>query len=308
MARDGFPLEGTAVIAVTGGAGAMGTRLCKKLLSEGHAVRVLDLDKPGARERMDPLRVAFRAVDVTDPTSLVGALEGCDAVVHLAGLVLADGRRDLLGQVNLHGTENVLSEAAKSGVKRFVHVSSISVTYRLANPYSESKRLAELAVRASPLDWTILRPTLAWGDSSCAEHEAFRSAVQRHRILLLPGGGAARKSPVHVDDLADAFASTLRCDGSIRRILALSGSRTVSLREMAHETNSMHGRPTRILSIPCWAAAAASRILPAVARSIGIQPPGDWQTYTGLVEDAWPSWLEAGELLDWKPRPWKAQP
>jgi nucleoside-diphosphate-sugar epimerase len=306
MARVGLPLEGAAVIAVTGGAGAMGTRLCKKLLSEGLAVRVLDLDKPGTRNRMHRLGVEFRPADVADPLSLGGALEGCDAVVHLAGQVLAQGNTALLDRVNRQGTENALAEAAKSGATRFVHISSISVTYRLANPYSESKRLAELAVQASPLDWTILRPTLAWGSPSCAEHEAFRLAVGSRRILPFPGGGTARKAPVHVDDLADAFASTLRCHGSIGRILALSGSRTVSLREMAQEIQALQGRQARILPIPSWIAATASRVLPPLARAAGIKPPGDWQTYTGLVEDACPSWHEAGDLLDWHPRGWKA--
>ncbi|MBK9577130.1 MAG: NAD(P)H-binding protein [Fibrobacterota bacterium] len=295
------------MIAVTGGAGAMGTRLCRKLLSGGTSVRVLDLDRPGVRDRLVGQGAEFRAVDVTEPTSLSGALEGCQAVVHLAGLLLAAGRRDRLDQVNRQGTENVISEAAKSGARRFVHISSISVTYRLANHYSESKRLAELAVQASGLDWTILRPTLAWGDPSCAEHEAFRSAVKRHRILPLPAGGEAKKSPVHVDDLADAFASTLRCPSSIGRILALSGSQTVSLREMAQEIQAARGGRSRILSIPSWAAAVASRVLPPLARAVGINPPGDWQTYTGLVEDACPSWREAGDLLDWNPRGWKAQ-
>lgn len=285
----------------------MGTRLCRKLLSEGHSVRVLDLDRPGVRERMVGQGVEFRAADVTDPRSLEGGLEGCQAVIHLAGLVLAGGNADHLDRVNRNGTENVISSAMMAGATRFVHISSISVTYRLANHYSESKRRAELAVQACALDWTILRPTLAWGDPSCAEHEAFRLAVQRHRFLPLPDGGAARKSPVHVDDLADAFASTLRCPGSIGRILALSGSRTVSLREMSQEIHALQSRQARILSIPSWAAAAASRILPPIARTVGIQPPGDWQTYTGLVEDACPSWREAGDLLDWHPRGWKAQ-
>lgn len=296
------------MIAVTGGAGAMGTRLCRKLLSEGKSVRVLDLDRPGMRDRMVGQGVEFRAVDVTDPRTLDGSLEGCQAVVHLAGLLLANGRRDLLDAVNRLGTENVILEAVKSGTNRFVHISSISVTYRLANPYSESKRHAELAVQESPLDWTILRPTLAWGDPSCAEHEAFRLAVQRHRFLPLPDSGAARKSPVHVDDLAEAFASTVRCPASIGRILALSGSRTVSLREMAQEIQASRGKRSRILPIPSWAAAAVSRILPPPARAVGIKPPGDWQTFTGLVEDACPSWREAGDLLDWNPRGWKAQP
>ncbi|HNY29911.1 MAG TPA: NAD(P)H-binding protein [Fibrobacteria bacterium] len=294
------------MIAITGGAGAMGTRLCRLLRSQGRSVRVLDLDLPASRERMEELGVEFRGADVTDPASLEGALEGCIATIHLAGLVLARGNDYLLDRVNHQGTENVIAAARRSGVRRFVHVSSISVTYRRANAYSLSKRRSEDAVRESALDWTILRPTLAWGDTSCAEHEAFRKAVLAHRILPLPAGGRALKAPVHVDDLALAFASTLDHHGSIGRILSLSGSRTASLREMAREIRCSAGSRGIVLPVASAPMGWLARAVPPLLRRLGIPFQSDWQTFTGLVEDAAPSWTEAGERLGWTPRPWRA--
>jgi uncharacterized protein YbjT (DUF2867 family) len=131
-------------------------------------------------------------------------------VVHLAALLLAHGDNDLLARVNRDGTAHLLACARTAGIRRVVHVSSISVQYRRQNAYSRSKREGEDLVRASGLDWTILRPTLAWGDPAAIEHETFHQRVLRPAILPLPGGGRAHKAPVHVDDLAAAFEAAER--------------------------------------------------------------------------------------------------
>lgn len=288
------------MIAVTGGAGAMGTRLVRCLRRNGHAVRVVDL--AGRRGEGDQ----FHGADITDPDSLDGAFEGCTAVIHLAGLVLALGRADRLDRTNRIGTENVVRLAKDAGVHRLVHVSSISVCYSRSNAYSRSKAAAEAAVAASGLDWTILRPCLAFGDPTCAEHEAFLRRAARGGILPLPRGGAALKSPVHVDDLAEAFAACLEAPASRGRILALGGSRTLSLAQMAREIATSNGRNLTIIPLPAGPAALLARFLPPLLRRLGFEPPGDWQTFTGLVEDAAPDPKPALQHLRWRGRPWSA--
>lgn len=285
----------------------MGGRIVRLLRERGEAVRVLDLEHPEARARVESLGAEFRHADVGDPPSLRGAFDGADAVLHLAALLLARGRTERLARVNTEGTARVLDAVHACGVRRFVHVSSISVTYARQNAYSRSKRDAEALVESSGLDWTILRPALAWGDPLAAEFGVFRKAVLAFPVLPLPGGGKARKTPVHVDDLARAFAACLDTPPSIGRVLALAGPREVSLHAMASEIRRAHGRRGIVLPVPASACGLLARVVEHSCQALGIVPLFDWQTFTGLVEDARPSSAEASSLLSWHPRPWSAE-
>lgn len=282
-------------------------RLVRRLRARGLAVRVVDLDRPGTARRITTEGAEFRPADILEPSSLAPALEGGALVVHLAAVLLAHGDNGLLARVNRDGTAHLLAGAQAAGIRRVVHVSSISVHYRRQNAYSRSKRDAEDLVRASGLDWTILRPTLAWGDPAAIEHETFRQRVLRPALLPLPGGGRARKAPVHVDDLAAAFEAALSRPQSVHAEIDLPGSRVLSLADMAREIRTFAGRRGPILPVPVLLAAAIARTAP-VWRRIGLVPPLDWQTLTGLLEDAAPSGVRARTLLGWTSRPWSARP
>lgn len=112
------------MILVTGGAGFVGLNVVEQLLARGEGVRVLDKSKPA-------LDVPFVKGDTTRPADIEQALEGADRVIHLAAIT-ASAERDarepqLIAQVNLVGTLNVLEAARKRGVKRFVHASTGAV-------------------------------------------------------------------------------------------------------------------------------------------------------------------------------------
>lgn len=295
----------------------MGGRIVRLLRERGRRVRVLDLDRPGTRQRVEALGAEFRPADIADPALLAGAFEGAEAVLHLAALLLARGDHRLLEAVNTRGTANVAEAARAAGVRRLVHVSSVSVVYERQNPYSLSKRESERIVRDSGLDWTILRPTLAWGDPLAAEYGAFRRAVLALPVLPLPGGGLARKRPVHVDDLAEAFATCLAEPRTIGRILTFSGPETITLASMASRIRaaSKQRRPgwfrehqPAVIPLPVAACGFAARVVESICRAAGMVPFFDWQTFTGLVEHADPDNTEAVHLLRWNPRPWSPEP
>lgn len=290
------------MIVVTGGAGAMGSRLIHRLRQDGHAVRAIGLpDDPGQRAIRE-LGAEYVGVDIRDAGALPGAFLGADRVVHLAALILSRLHPELFEAINAQGTRNVVQAARSQGVAKFVHISSISVEYRLQNAYSLSKRAAEEAVRASGLNWTILRPTLAWGAPLATEYATFAKTVAGYPILPLPGGGRARKSPVHVDDLASAFESSLFHPRLRETTLPLCGPRSVTLKEMAEMIRSARGTRGWTLPIPSRLARLAIRSYSFACGLRKIAPAFDWQTYTGLVEDAAPDGSEAQRLLGWNPR------
>ena len=296
------------MIAVTGGAGAMGCRLVSLLRRKGLDVRAIGLPGDPGAERIRALGTEFVASDVRDRDALREAFAGADAVVHLAAAILSRKDPTVFESVNHLGTRNALDAARDVGIRRFVHVSSISVEYSRSNAYSRSKRDAEDAVRASGLDWTILRPALAWGDPSAIEHETFARAVRKLPVLPLPRGGRALKSPVHVDDLAAAFVASLDSTESVGKILALAGSRRLSLADMSREIRrSADLAPGIVLPVPVRLARAAAAWHSAIWRLFGATPRFDEQTFTGLVEDAAPDIAPARELLGWSPRPYSPE-
>jgi hypothetical protein len=101
----------------------------------------------------------------------------------------------------------MLAAAAEAGVPRFVHVSTIAVTYpeKRHYPYARSKAEAERLVRASGLDWAILRPTIVLGPGSPLA--PLLASLADAPVLPLFGGGRARIQPVHADDVALALAA-----------------------------------------------------------------------------------------------------
>lgn len=281
----------------------MGSRLAGLLRARGEEVRAVGLPDPVGEARLRRLGARFHPVDVRDPAGMEQAFEGATRVVHLAAVILSRRRPETFLEVNVEGTRNALAAARRAGVERFVHVSSISVTYARQNPYSLSKRAAEELVRGSGLDWTILRPTLAWGDPMAAEYAAFARAVCRWRVLPLPDGGAAWKSPVHLDDLALAFATASTSREVSRRELALPGPEAIRLSEMARRIRRDRGRRGWIAPLPSRASAVLVRAHARLWTSLGWEPWADWQTWTGLAQDASPDPEPARRSLGWSPRP-----
>ena len=165
------------IALLTGGAGVVGKALCRELIARGVCVRVLTLPGDSLAKSL-PSEVDVRYGDVTDFDSIRDAFENVDVVYHLAAILLST-KRGAFEHVNTDGTRNVLEASKLAGVRRFLYVSSISVTYPILTPYGESKKKGEALVHASGLDWTIVRPTLVIGDGGGVEFNMFRDYVKR---------------------------------------------------------------------------------------------------------------------------------
>ena len=111
---------------VTGATGLLGSHVVEQLRQRGMPVRVLV--RPGSdRTWLETQGVEFVEGDITDPPSLQRACEGVDAVYHSAAKVGDWGPWEEFQRITIDGTRNMLSAATTAGVRRFVHVSSISV-------------------------------------------------------------------------------------------------------------------------------------------------------------------------------------
>ncbi|MCL6450340.1 MAG: NAD(P)-dependent oxidoreductase [Acetobacteraceae bacterium] len=169
-------------VLVTGGAGRLGATACRALLQEGFSVRVLDLDSPRSRGNLRQAGPGLEVQwgDVTRPDVVRAALEGVDAVVHMAAVLppAADLHPDLAWQVNVGGTR-VLVDMIKDrgGRLPLVFTSSVAVfgpTPHATEPlsaerhtpapqggYATSKLEAERVIGEAGLDHVILRLSAA---------------------------------------------------------------------------------------------------------------------------------------------------
>ncbi len=189
-------------VALTGGTGFVGQAVLDEAVRRGIRVRALTRREQGPREGIE-----WITGDLADTDALRQLTHGCDAVLHIAGVVNAPDEAGFLSG-NVEGTQNVVEAARQADVPRFIHVSSLAAREPSLSDYGRSKRLAEEVVQVSGLDWTIVRPPAVYGPRDTEMFELFRAA--RWRFLPMPPPG--RTSIIHVGDLArlllDLLAST----------------------------------------------------------------------------------------------------
>ncbi len=180
------------ILAVTGATGFVGQAVLDEALQRGIAVRALT-------RRTQPTRpgLSWISGDLASHDALAELVHEADAVLHIAGVVNA---QDMAGfrAGNVAGTEAVLAAAENAAAKRFIHVSSLAAREPALSDYGKSKQQAEEAVRASSLDWTMVRPPAVYGPRDTEVFELFKAA----RFGFVPVPPQGRSSVIHVDDLA----------------------------------------------------------------------------------------------------------
>ena len=181
------------MLAVTGATGFVGQALLDRAAAAGIAVRALARQPQAARKGVE-----WIAGDLGDRAALAALLAGAEAVVHVAGAVNAPDPAGFEA-ANVTGTLAVIEAALAAGVQRLVHVSSLSAREPELSAYGASKARAEKLVRASGLDWTIVRPPGIYGPRDVDYFEMFRLA--RWGVMPVPPRDG-RASILHVDDLA----------------------------------------------------------------------------------------------------------
>ncbi len=181
-----------SVIAITGGTGFVGRALIDQALAAGHSVRAL------TRRQQDPREgVTWVAGDLSDAASLEELVSGAMAAVHVAGVVSAPDPATF-ETANVLGTYAFANAAENAELERFVHVSSLAAREPGLSLYGKSKKRGEDVIRASALEWTIVRPPAVYGPHDTEMLDLFRAA--KKRVLPMPPAG--RTSIIHVTDLA----------------------------------------------------------------------------------------------------------
>jgi nucleoside-diphosphate-sugar epimerase len=227
---------------VTGAAGFIGAHVAHALKEDGWSVRAYDLDQPP--HDVDD----WARGDVLDVEALQRAVDGCDAVFHLAAIIGFGGRYEDFWKINAVGTRHALDAAARAGVRRFVHTSSIVVfgndfTGRVderdpvrgtGRPYTDTKIAGEQIVlqahAAGEVECTVVRPGDVYGPRSRPWVVLPLEAIRR-RQLVLPARGRGLVSPVYVDDLVEGYVRAAREPAAAGQVITVTGAESVAARD-----------------------------------------------------------------------------
>lgn len=264
-------------VLVTGGTGVIGEGVLPALLNRGHSVRLLtrhaDEDARDWPERVEP----FRA-DITTPADLRGAANDCDAIVHITGIVAEAPPNVTFARVNVGGTRNILKEATRARVPRFVFVSSLGAD-RGSSAYHQSKLQAEDAVRDYSGSWAIVRPGAVYGPGD----EVMSMLLQMHRTLpVVPviEFGDHPFQPIFCADLGEALATAAERD-DLTGVFEIGGDDITTPAEVLGHFAALTGRRPFAIPVP----EAFANVAVQMADAAGVSIPLDDAKLKMLLEE-----------------------
>ena len=244
-------------VAIVGASGFVGNYLTARCLSVGYQVSALV--RPSSAHK---LRCAADVRVVQGGLSAASLRELCqeaETLVYLPGILREDKRRGVtFNAVQRRGAEHAIEAALGAGSERLLLMSALGVSVD-GTSYQTSKYAAEQAAWASALKTTVFRPSVIFGDP----HGAMEIGTQLlHDMVLKPlpavaffnafmqPRGHIRLSPVHVDDVADAFVAALADPATAGRTIELAGPDVLTWREIVAIVASAVGRNKLTLPMP----------------------------------------------------------
>jgi uncharacterized protein YbjT (DUF2867 family) len=290
-------------ILVTGGTGVIGRATITELLRRGHAVRLLSR---GAEEDAGSWNGGVEpfAGDVADATGIIGAADGCDAAVHIVGIVEESPPDVTFQRINIDGTANILREAERAGASRFIFISSLG-TERGSSDYQQSKLAAEQMVHGFRGAWTILRTGAVVGPRDETVSVLLRMVRTLPAVPVIDDGDQPFQ-PVWHEDLAWAIGECLERDGLAGQALRIAGDDVLTVNEVLDLFSNVTDRSPLRVPLPSLLA----RVGTSLAGALGVETPVSAATIQMLIEGNIIRDGEANDLiqrLGFRPEPMRTR-
>ena len=241
-------------ILVLGGSGFVGRSVCDKLVerSNGAGGRITVPSRQPARAKHIQMLPTMQlvAADVHDPAQLRRLVQGADAVINLVAIL--HGSEAAFERAHVALPRTLVAACAAAGVQRVIHVSALGVsepgTPAAPSLYLRSKTAGEAVLRAAPLDLTVLRPSVIFG-----EHDRFLNlfATLQSVFPFMPLAGArSRFQPVWVQDVAQAIVACLDMPSTIGQTYECAGPQVLTLQQIVEAAGRWSGHPRPVFGLP----------------------------------------------------------
>lgn len=270
------------MILLTGASGIVGRALLSRL---GGDYRIRATLRQSSIDIISHHQIEFSYATLTPDQDWSPALLGVSTVIHCAARVhiMNDASLDPLAEfrrVNVDGTLNLARQASKSGVRRFIFISSIKVNGEYTNldhpfradepnfpvdPYGVSKHEAEMGLRAlseeTGMEVVIIRAPLVYGPRVQANFRSMMIWLQRG--IPLPFGGITknRRSFIFVDNLVDVIVTCINHLAAANQTFLVSDGEDLSTTELLRRMFFALGEPVRLFSVPPACITLSARLI-----------------------------------------------
>jgi len=226
-------------ILVAGATGYLGRYVTDEFKRQGHFVRTL-VRSPEKLELLESPPDQIVKGEVTRPDTLEGVCDGMDVVFSSVGITR---QKDGLSfrDVDFQGNLNLLNEALRAGVRKFVYISVFNGKQLLHLDIVKAHEDFVEMLKSSGIDYTVLRPTGYFSDMG-----EFMAMAKKGRIYLV-GDGKNKMNPIHGADLAKCCVDALE---QREQEIDIGGPDILTYREIAEAAFRALGRPTRISTVP----------------------------------------------------------
>jgi uncharacterized protein YbjT (DUF2867 family) len=273
-------------VLVTGGSGFLGGYVVREAVRRGHEIVALARSQAAAAA-VTALGARPVPGDLNDARSLGDAFTSarCETLVNLASLGF--------GHASV-----IIASAEQARIRRTVFVSTTAVTTTLAVSSKRIRLAAEERIRESALDWTILRPTMIYGDLGDRNLSRLLLLLGRTPVLPVPGGNHLQQ-PVHAGDVADAVLAAAERSAAIGHTYDVAGPEPLTFAELLSASARAVSSRTRFVPVPLTPIVAAARGYELLSKN----PKISVEQLRRLAEDKAFAIDDAVRDLEYAPRP-----
>ncbi|MDO5293440.1 MAG: SDR family oxidoreductase [bacterium] len=229
-------------LLIAGAFGKLGSDLLREAVCKGYEVMAVDL-VVRELDGLDPKRYTAKQVDVTKEESLHGLCDGIDAVITTVGLTKTSAKVTNY-DIDYNGNKNLLKEAVRANVKKFVYISVLKADGREDIPMLHAKYLMEQEIKKSNISYIIHRPTGYFYDIA----HVFMPMIEKGKVTLLG------RKPVYANviDTADFAEFILKHLKDTNVTYNVGGRETYSYEQIAKMFFQAAGKPAKISHAPTW--------------------------------------------------------
>lgn len=299
-------------VLVTGATGFVGSHVAERLAQGGHELRLL-LRPTSSLANLEGLEYERAEGELRDVDSLRRAVQGVDAVMHLAGSTSTNSVAEYEA-INARGTADLVHIAREAGIPRFVYASSLSAQGPSPDghvqppepafpdgPYGKTKLAGEYAVRAERqrINVSIVRLPVVYGPRDRGLLPFF--VMARFGVIPLYNDGENQISWIHAYDAAEAMVAILERSERSGTIYTPCDGPPHTWSELARAMGDAYGKELRYLRLPPGVIRAGAAVADTLTRITGVSLPLTREKAARMGHRFWICDNTTMESIGWKP-------